>query len=725
MKPSLILLFGAMISCAPTSREVKLDTDYMSVEISNSGYITSIEDKGNDKQYAVQGYPSPLLTLYQGKDVIIEPSSAKYDKTTDQITLQYPNGSVAKVQVGEQDEYITFKLLSLYQRGDIDNIVWGPVNTSISKTIGDIIAVVRDDNFAIGMMALDDNTIGGLPVDGDLAQMEYYVHSPDPALYPLPDSLHEGQVFGIGGDGINDIAFFSRPEEYFRLRGGGGATLEPEFGSAISQHSRDRRKPQTIFFTLLPGFANVNAPRHHQVETLDVDFIGSSVALYGCPDSKGLEVIENIVLKQGLPHVTVDGLWIRDPKSYRADIAWSGRHDSLVPYANRLGIKGVQDEGMGEYYPNPADRWAGKNITIAGKQIPIAEYTKQTNASGIAYGLHTLCEFIQPHSSDVTPVPSDSLCLVLRTTIDNDLTPTDTTIQVADTSYLNERGTWHDNNTNVLKIGKELLTYKGVTTTKPYTLTGVKRGAYKTVAQAHAKGSLLGKLQMNCYHGFVPDINLQDKYAEYYADLLVDGGMNYVDFDGLESCMYQGHGQYSFKRFFRHLFDSFRERGGDYLRVMGSGISEGNWLYMSIGNVGGDSHMFNPVTNQWGIEGKDVRNTNMSSYLPSTFGIQNLQPSWTVQVIENMQSKAVAWDATFMLGLNESNVEKCPQKDAIFGAFRIWEDARRANIFSDELKQQMRPAENLYHLERKDDDTWLLYQVSEGGLGAPQTLTKP
>lgn len=83
---------------------------------------------------------------------------------------------------------------------------------------------------------------------------------------------------------------------------------------------------------------------------------------------------------------------------------------------------------------------------------------------------------------------------------------------------------------------------------------GVKRGAYNTTSQPHKAGEMLGKLQMNCYNGFVPDMNLQD---DYYARLLTDGGMNYVDLDGQESFIYQGHGFYSAKRFYRNLFDKF------------------------------------------------------------------------------------------------------------------------------------------------------------------------
>lgn len=711
-----------LLSCSDSGNGLSLRSKYVALSIDTTGYVTSIKSRDSGKDYTPQGRPSPLLTLYVGNDKPIYPTSARFDKNS--IILSYPSGAVATVEAIAKDEYLTFRLTALANRGEIDNVVWGPYNTTIRERIGDIIAVVSDDDFAIGVFGTEDNTITGLPSEGDLYQMFYYVHSPDPVKYPLPDSLSEGQQFRIGGDGINDVAFFSHPEEYYYLNAGSGAIYDPSFGSSIVMHARDRRRPQAIFFTLLPGFENVNRPRTHDVETIDVDLLGSSIVFYGCPVDKTLDLLEGMVIAEGLPYVTTNGKWIRDPESFRTDMAWWGRHDSLISYANQLGIKAVQDEGLGEYYANPGDRWAGKKIRYGGAEISIADFTKMTNEHGIAYGLHTLCEFLQPHCSDVSPVPSDSLCLVLRTTITNDLSPTDKTITVADTSHLGEFGTWHANDRNVLKIGKELLTYEGVTKTPPYTLQGVTRGAYGTKAQAHKSGDMLGKLQMNCYKGFVPDMNLQDDYADYYARLLVDGGMNYVDFDGQESFMYQGHGQYAFKRFYRNLIAKFREHGGDYLRVMGSGIMDGNWLYMSTGNVGGGNIMFNPVTNEWGIEGKDVRNCNMNSFLPPTFGIQNFNPEWNVQAIENMQSKAIAWDAMYMLGLSEEAVEKNPNKAAIFKAFRTWEDARAANVFPRDLKLEMRDPSKLYHLDQTSADSWTLRDVApDGVLTNPRNLT--
>ncbi|WP_448635080.1 hypothetical protein [Pedobacter panaciterrae] len=333
--------------------------------------------------------------------------------------------------------------------------------------------------------------------------------------------------------------------------------------------------------------------------------------------------------------------------------------------------------------------------------MTIPEYGALMKEKGIRWGLHTLCEFLQPdNNSDVAPVPNDSLSIMQRTVITKQLSPQDTVITVADRAYFNEFGGWEGNHTNVLKIGKELIEYNGITETKPYTFLNVKRGFHGTTRGSFGLGTTIVKLQPNCYHGFAPDMNLQEVYADFYGKWLVDGGMDYIDFDGLESCIYQGHGQYSFKRFFGKLFESYKRNGGKYLRVMGSAVGEGSWHYMSVCNVGGGDHMFSPVNNKWGIEGKDMRYVFESSYLPATFGIINLDSEWTMYDAENLQAKSIGWDATYMLGLSERAVENCSEKNAIFKAYRTWENLRSEIDFSKTLKEKLKDLNYKFHLEQ-------------------------
>jgi hypothetical protein len=711
------VLLACLTACpAQAASVLTLQSEYVRINLDGRGLITSITSRQSGKEYLAVGKPSPILSLYEnGKSLL--PTSATYNRGQHTLTLAYPNGASATVKVLEKEKYFRLQLVALQRRGTVNNIVWGPIHTTLSKTIGDIIGVVRDDEWAIGMLALDDRTTQGPPADSDFGQMYYYIHSPDPAKYPVPAQYTEGERFTIGGNGISDVAFYSHPEEYFHMGFESGALLEPGSGSVITYHARDRRQGYTTFYTLIPGLPPTQ-PRHQTVDPVAVDFVGSSVALYACPDDLGLSVIENIVLAEGLPHPTINGNWVKDPAAYQPDIFWTGPHDQLIAYADALGLKGVQDDGMGEFYIDPSNHWDGPLVRFAdGRRMTIREFTDQTRQHGILYGLHTLCMFVQTKSSDVHPVPNEHFQTVLRTKLAGALSPTDTAITVTDASFLAEKGTWHDNNMNVLRIGTELLTYDGITSAPPWTLQNVKRGQFGTQASAHAAGDELVKLQITCYHGFIPDMKLMTTYADYYAQRLSELGMEYVDFDGFESCMYQNQGDYAFKVFLERLFATYHQlSGGRYLRIMGSTVTEGSWHYMSVCNVGGGSNMFDPGESHWGIEGKDIRYQWGSSYFPITFGVQRYRGDWTAYDAENLEAKSIGWNATYMLGLNQNIVERSGEKDAIFKAIRTWENARGTNVFTKQDKQNLMDLGFKFHLEQTGEKSFFLSPVKEIGV---------
>lgn len=72
-----------------------------------------------------------------------------------------------------------------------------------------------------------------------------------------------------------------------------------------------------------------------------VDFIGSSIALWGrSHDSTALmEVIQNIVLNEGVPYPTFQGKWVKDPTNFMLDICtYGGPMDSVASYAKQMGL---------------------------------------------------------------------------------------------------------------------------------------------------------------------------------------------------------------------------------------------------------------------------------------------------------------------------------------------------------------------------------------------------
>ena len=74
----------------------------------------------------------------------------------------------------------------------MDCVQWGDYYTNINNLLGEIIGVARDTsdavNYSIGVLALDDNTLGGTAdIEGDAAPFLYIIHTPDAKQYRCPN----------------------------------------------------------------------------------------------------------------------------------------------------------------------------------------------------------------------------------------------------------------------------------------------------------------------------------------------------------------------------------------------------------------------------------------------------------------------------------------------------------------------------------------------------------
>ncbi|HEX5025458.1 MAG TPA: hypothetical protein VFV68_09300, partial [Agriterribacter sp.] len=728
--------------------QANFSTDYFSISINSQGFITSMKNIKKTPNPEFSAKPSPLLCLYNSrKGTYYEPKTAAYSKGDNILTLHYTNGSTARVKIETQRKYFRMTLLSLTNRNEIDDIQWGPYHTNITNLFGEVIGVARDTsdavNYAIGVLSLNDATTGGKSSNiGDCAPFQYVIHSPDKSRFPLPPTLHEGQVFSIGGDGISDVAFYAHPEPYYRILYGNSAEVDAQGRISIAYHASDRTKEKTILFSLIPQLPT-NKPNHIEVEPLPgVDYIGSTIALWGSADSIALmTVIKNIVQSEGLPYPQVNGKWIKDPAAYVPDISSSGNnYDSIISYAQQLGFKAIQfedlgmfgvDRGDGGYIDGTSFEKKPLHFTAGGKSHH--EFTDVSNPLGIWAGRHTIMTSLRKGTKDVSPIPSKDLCYQVKRVLDKGISDTATSIEVSDPRYLDEIGSWegHEASLNFIKIGNEIIYYKGISTTPPYTLQHVVRGHWGTAATAHEKGDTIYKLQVTIgygYDGLIPNMLLQDSIAAYYADMSYINGIYYHDWDGQEFLFNQGHGYYSVKRFHRKLF----ERAANYhlpdLRIMGATLSEGSWHYQSVWNVGGGLNMYDLASRQWGSttsEGKDLRDVAYANYFPATFGINfALHPNSSVADYEHIEAISVGVGATYMIDLSKASVESCPKKYEIFAAIKTWENARAANAFPRNVKKRLADPANNWQLEQVDQDHWKLYPVVNMVRGAAIPLTR-
>jgi hypothetical protein len=746
---AMLTIVLLQLSCSG-DKQLELSTNYFRIQIDEQGYITSMQNTTvkPHREFSPADKPSPLMRLYNTKQgVYYNPVEASYSPIKKSIQLFFENGAEAEVSIKPEEKYLRLTLQSLAPRDGIDGIQWGSYHTNITNLLGEIIGVARDTseavNYAIGMLSLDDNTLGGLSSTiADAAPFQYIIHTPDAERFPLPDSLHEGQVFTLGGDGISDVAFYAHKEPWFRIMYGNAAQVDKQGHISIAYHSRDRSLEREVYYSLIPNMA-ANTPNHIEVEPVPgVDFIGSSVALWGSPDSTALmDVIQEIVLAEGLPYPTVNGKWVKDPAAYVPDVLTRGSgYDSIISYTSRLGFESISLYDQGFLRPDRGNEGYidGKNyekkpLKMAAGNKSHKEFAALAAKHGITIGRTPITNSLAPGTKDASPVPSDSLCYQQKRVLVKSISPSDTIILVNDPTHLEEVASWegHCEKLNMVKIGKELIHYLGVSTEEPYRLLNVTRGYWDTKPTAHQANDTIYKLQVTLpygYEGLIPNLALQDKIAEYYADVCFINGLGYYDFDGQEFLFNNGHGYYSTKRFFRKMFERAEQHGISHIRFTGATLSEGSWHYQSIWNVGGGKNLYDVDTREWGSttsQGKDLRDVTFANFFPAGMGGNfSINANSTVEQYEHIQAISVGVGTTYSLVVNQKDVESCPQKEAIFKTIRTWENARAANAFSRRVRKLLADPKRSWTLEEVDKNTWRLYEVMDGEKSNPRTLKR-
>ena len=195
MKKNLISLAAItlLLSACGTEGTRSFKTDRFGIDIDNRGYITGMWNLTREsRNFSPADQPSPLLSIYD-EDLkrYYYPQKASYS-----------NGKY-RLEYETETKYFKLKLESLEPRNGIDGIQWGNYYTNITNLLGEMIGVARDTSvavgYAIGALALDDNTIGGESrYTSETGPSGYIAHTPDPVNHPVPFTLHVGDQFTMG-----------------------------------------------------------------------------------------------------------------------------------------------------------------------------------------------------------------------------------------------------------------------------------------------------------------------------------------------------------------------------------------------------------------------------------------------------------------------------------------------------------------------------------------------
>lgn len=677
---ALFVLGGIVLSfaaCGSPDMDT-IQTEFCTLSLNEQGYITKIIDKESSINYVPSGQSSPLLSLYDGKEYIYPNKLRIVDGN---YSIVFENQSEAIIEKELKDDYVKLTLASLSSRDNIVAVVWGPYATSLSQYIGETIGVVRDTEFAIGVQALEINTIEGLPHLGDDARGRVII-DPLPGQ-TVPDELKDMIGKEIGFINVNEEG--DMPDYVRQWRG--FAAEKKDYGSDIHLFSKDWRTEKVID---LYG-------RKQLVEALDTDFIGSSIALFGCPAANTLDVIEHIELTEGLPHPMIDGVWVkRWDKANQAYMFYEGTNvDRALDYADSCNFTLVH---IGDFFKS----WGHFDLTtkrFPGGAEEIKALTDKARERGISLGVHTLTMFTSRHDPYVSPVPSDSLCKAGSSVLTQDISATDNVIYIEDPTFFTHTGL-----TRTVKIGKELIAYKEVSPEKPYHLTGCIRGQFGTQVSAHKKGDKIDKLVNDDYSGFFPDIHLQDAYADRLAAVCEETGIDLMDFDGYGGGSPTGHGAYGAALF----VDRWYKNLDQYRLTCGAGTFHYYWhiyTFMNWGEPWYDNLRQSQVN--YRLDNQRYFERNL---MPGMLGWFKLEQTYRPEDIEWIQARSAAFDAGYLLRVDES-IEVNGFKSQLFESIREWQKVRNNHLFTQSQLEKMKNPRNEFHLQKVAENEWDLYDI--------------
>jgi hypothetical protein len=636
---STILLTVSLSFSLVLKAQVSFETSSFRINLNDRGAIKELQDIQNDVNYAAS--ESAFLLSIKSDGTILNPVGFKV--RGGQLSYSYPGGLGVDLKIENKEKYLKLEVIGLSGGSGIEAIIWGPIRTTISETVGEFVGVVRNQDYAIGIQALNVKTTGGALVD--------------------------------------DQGFVA-PR--------GSAALPKDYGSSLQAFCIDRTRSQTI--EVWNNFENTDV-----VANPEFGIPGSAIALFGIEEKQALDLIGQIEQEEGLPHILIDGEWVKNSplagRPYIISNFGESTVDMMLDFTEKVGFYSL-------YQSHPFANWGHFDLIpslFPNGREGFKACVEKARERNIRMGVHTLTNFITTNDPFVSPIPHPGLATYATTNITTDLEEDDTQIPIEDSSYYHRTTTLQ-----TVRIGDELIRFSGISEEAPFTLLNCRRGAFGTSAASHKKGARIARLIDHPYKTFYPNMVLQNEMIDKLVDFFNETGVSHLDFDGHEGAYSTGFGDAS-KDYFALRF----LEGVDHMVVNGtSQSSHFYWhlnTYMNWGEpwYGGMRESQNAIrfNNQATLE---------RNYQPNMLGWFWYQAGTTLEEMEWMLARAAGWNAGYALVVHPIAIGKNPSLEEVIEAIRTWEEAKNRKLFNENQKKLLKAGEHDFSLHKTNNNEFHL-----------------
>ena len=662
---------------------VRLKTQAATFAIDAKGSLCVLSRDDNGRSYLAPGQPAPLLSVrLEGK--LHAPDGAAWDERTKRLTLHY-GAAAARVVVAAEAKatHAVFEVVEVQPSDGIDLVLWGPYPITIGKIIGETVGVVRDDEWAVGLQALNVKTLGGYPNSENDAEGEF--SDDDHGNYPdLSPELLKGQ--------------------YYRTDTARGTV----FGSLLQAYCRNRDRTRVV--------ANWGHDKYEAPPFADGGVVGSKIALFACPAVKALETLGAIEVAEGLPHPLIDGIWGKVARpatdSYLIVDFSESNIDRAIEMTRCAGLHYL-------YHSSPFATWG--HFQLKPELFPngwagLRNCVDKARRAGVRVGLHTLSNHITPNDPFVTPIPDPHLARIGCSTLEAEVDSTVREIPVAAPDFFQEKTPF-----NAVLIDEELLCYRAVSSEAPWRLLDCERGALGTHATAHRRGATVGKL-MDSDKLFVTDAQLSQAVAREFAALCNYADIRQTSLDGLEGNRSTGYGQYGAALFTKAWFDALAPELRGQVINDASRPGHFNWHIYTRMNWGEPWYAgFRESQTLYRFKNQPYFERNL---MPRMLGWFALRPETTVEDAEWLLARAAGFNAGFALATSLAStaqlvadptsadtLQRYGATPSILQAVKQWETARLTGTFPPQLKAALRDNSREFHLQPAGEGQWDLYEA--------------
>jgi hypothetical protein len=466
--------------------------------------------------------------------------------------------------------------------------------------------------------------------------------------------------------------------------------------------------------------------------------IGAKVAIVAAPMEKMLPTLQQTLSDASeLPVCKVAGPWARETPfaqgSYLFNFGFllETNVETWIAMTRSVGFTQIDNHGGSTEFFRFGDMELNREKWPDG-WASFRRIVSKLHDAGIGSIFHTYAFFIDKQSKYVTPVPDPRLDAFRTFTLAEPLSENATEITVNEsTAEMKTITGFVEQNSLVLHIGDELVTFGGASKEAPWKFTGVQRGALGTKATAHARGAKARHLK-ELFGLFVPNVEttLFDEIAANHARVVNECGFDGIYLDAIDgSGILRGGPEiwYWSQKFVVEIQKRLKKPVGMEMSAMAHHFWQYRtrwqaWDYPQRGHKRFiDLHAED-------VNGGLLLPLHLGWWSFQSFDPPQSEPTYP-DVMEHLGARLIGWDAGVSLTTSVSRgaLRNTPLFQRAVDILKTCEDLRRDNVFDEATKAKLRDPNSEFALFKdaagKSRFRRVKCTTQTMALGEPWTLT--